>query len=217
MNQTQQARNYGQLMQRTPAVCLFLLTLALILPPLAAAKKGVDFDPALDFSKYKSFAYIGGVNTLEFRQLNPNYITDKVHAGVSQALIQRGLKEVKSEEQPDLVVRYWANSQSQIVSPSLGTWGQFGQYVSDYWAYTYDLMKSESALDASLVIDLIDVKRKDLAWRLYLEQRIADDDSIWPKVLGEISKGFASYPPTKKEIEEKKKERAEHPPKSAAQ
>jgi len=217
MNQTQQARNYGQLMQRTPVVCLFLLTLALILPPLAAAKKGVDFDPALDFSKYKSFAYIGGVNTLEFRQLNPNYITDKVHAGVSQALIQRGLKEVKSEEQPDLVVRYWANSQSQIVSPSLGTWGQFGQYVSDYWAYTYDLMKSESALDASLVIDLIDVKRKDLAWRLYLEQRIADDDSIWPKVLGEISKGFASYPPTKKEIEEKKKERAEHPPKSAAQ
>ena len=216
MKPRQQSRNNrGQLLQRAPVFCLFLLTL--MLSPLAAAKKGVDFDPGLDFSKYKSFAYIGGVNTLEFRQLNPNYITDKVHAGVSQALIQRGLKEVKPDQQPDLVVRYWANSQSQIVSPSLGTWGQFGQYVSDYWAYTYDLMRSESALDASLVIDLIDPKRKDLAWRLYLEQKIADDDSIWPKVLGEISKGFASYPPTKKEIEEKKKERAEHPPKSAAQ
>jgi len=215
MKPPQQPRNQGQLRQKAPALCLFLLTLSL--SPLAMAKKGVDFDPGLDFSKYKSFAYIGGVNTLEFRQLNPNYITDKVHAAVSQSLIQRGLKEVKPDEQPDLVVRYWANSQSQIVSPSLGTWGQFGQYVSDYWAYTYDLMRSESALDASLVIDLIDPKRKDLAWRLYLEQKIADDDSIWPKVLGEISKGFASYPPTKKEIEEKKKERAEHPPKPAAQ
>jgi len=215
MRPPQQPRDQGQLRPKAPALCLFLLTLSL--SPLAMGKKGVDFDPGLDFSKYKSFAYIGGVNTLEFRQLNPNYITDKVHAAVSQSLIQRGLKEVKSDEQPDLMVRYWANSQSQIVSPSLGTWGQFGQYVSDYWAYTYDLMRSESALDASLVIDLIDPKRKDLAWRLYLEQKIADDDSIWPKVLGEISKGFASYPPTKKEIEEKKKERAEHPPKPAAQ
>jgi hypothetical protein len=215
MTQKQGARNHRQLKKIAAALCLFLP--ALIFAPLATAKKNVDFDPSLDFSKYKSFAYLGGVNTLEFRQLNPDYITDKVHAGVSQALIAHGLKEVKTDQQPDLVVRYWANSQSQIVSPSLGSWGQFGQYVSDYWAYTYDLMKSESALDASLVIDLIDPKRKDLAWRLYLEQKIGGDDSIWPKVLGEISKGFTSYPPSKKEVEEKIKERAEHPPKPAAQ
>jgi hypothetical protein len=78
-------------------------------------------------------------------------------------------------------------------------------------------MRSESALDASLVIDLIDPNRKDLAWRLYMEQKIVDDDSIWNKVLNEISKGFESYPPSKKQIEEKRKERAEHPPKPAAQ
>ncbi len=194
-----------------------LFVLALLLAPLAFAKKNVDFDPNLDFSKYKSFAYIGGVNTLEFRQLNPDAISERVHVQVAQALIARGLKEVKPDQQPDLVVRYWANSQSSIVSPAAGTWGQFGQYVSDYWAYTYDLMKSESSLDATMVIDLIDPRRKDLAWRLYLEQKIGDDDNIWPKVLDEIAKGFTSYPPTKKEIEEKKKERAEHPPKPVTQ
>jgi hypothetical protein len=204
-----------QLRHAAAAVSLFLFIL--ILAPAVLAKMNVDFDPNLDFSKFKTFAYIGGANMLEFRQLNPNYITDRVHSGVSQALIQRGLKEVKPDEQPDLVVRYWANSQSQIVSPSAGTWGQFGPYVSDYWAYTYDLMRSESALDASLVIDVIDAKRKDLAWRLYMEQKIVDDDSIWNKVLNDISKGFESYPPSKKQIEEKRKERAEHPPKPAAQ
>jgi uncharacterized protein DUF4136 len=213
MNQIQKAGNHSQFYNATAAFFLFTL----ILSPPARAKMGVDFDPNLDFSKFKTFAYVGGAKMLEFRQLNPNYITDRVHSGVSQALIQRGLKEVKPEEQPDLVVRYWANSQSQIVSPSAGTWGQFGPYVSDYWAYTYDLMRSESALDASLVIDLIDAKRKDLAWRLYMEQKIVDDDSIWNKVLNEISKGFESYPPSKKQIEEKRKERAEHPPKPAAQ
>ena len=215
MNQTQKTRNHWQIRSAAASISLFLFTWILASPALA--KMSIDFDPNLDFSKYKTFAYIGGTNMLEFRQLNPNYITDRVHLGVSQALTQRGLKEVKPEEQPDLVVRYWANSQSQIVSPSAGTWGQFGQYVSDYWAYTYDLMRSESALDASLVIDLIDAKRKDLAWRLYMEQKIVDDDSIWNKVLNEISKGFESYPPSKKQVQEKRKERTEHPPKPATQ
>ena len=214
MNQTQKSRNRLQLKELT-AVSLLLWTL--ILAPRAMAKLHVDFDPTLDFSKFKTFAYVGGANTLEFRQLNPDLITDRVHAGVSRALTERGLKEVKPDQQPDLVVRYWANSQSQVVSPDVGSWGQFGPYITDYWAYTYDLMRAQSSLDASLIIDLIDLKRKDLAWCLYLEQKIVGDDSIWPKVLGEISKGFESYPPSKKEIEEKRKERAEHPPKPAAQ
>jgi AI-2 transport protein TqsA len=43
MKPPQQARNLGPLTQKAPVLCLFLLTL--MLSPLAAAKKGVDFDP----------------------------------------------------------------------------------------------------------------------------------------------------------------------------
>jgi hypothetical protein len=215
LNQTQKVRNHSQLNRAIATISLFLLFL--ILAPLAKAKINVDFDPSLDFSKFKTFAYIGGVNKLEFRQLDPNLISNQVHAGVSQALIQRGLKEVKPDQQPDLVVRYLANSQSKLVSAAVGDWGEFGPLIGDYWAYTYDMMTAETSLDASLIIDLIDLKRKDLAWRVYLNQKITDDDTIWPKVLGQISKGFASYPPSKKQITEKRKERAEHPPKPAAQ
>jgi len=194
------------------AVALFVSLF--VLAPRATAKTAVDFDPNLDFSKYKTFAYAGGSNALEFRELNPNYISDRVHAGVAQALVQRGLKEVRLDQQPDLVVRYWANSQSNVVAPAVGA----GDIVTDgYWAYTYDLMRAENSLDATLVIDLIDAKRKALAWRIFLEQKIVDDDSIWPKVLNEISKGFEHYPPSKKEIAEKQKERAEHPPKPPSQ
>jgi Domain of unknown function (DUF4136) len=211
MERTLQTQPHSQLSKA--AVALSLLLLTLILAPPALSKSGVDFDPNLDFSKFKTFAYIGGVNSLEFRQLNPNYITDRVHTGVSQALTARGLREVKPDQQPGLVVRYWANSQSAIVSPALGGWDQYGSFLVGDWAYTYDLMKAENSLDATLVIDLIDPQRKDLAWRLYLEQKIVDDDSIWPKVLNEISKGFEKFPPSKKDIAEKRKERAEHPPK----
>jgi hypothetical protein len=215
MKRMQKTRNHSSLHKMAAAISLFLLIL--ILAPLAIARMNFDFDPSLDFSQFKTFAYIGGVNTLEFRQLDPNLISNQVHAGVSKALTQRGLKEVRPDQQPDLVVRYMANSQSKLVSAAVGDWVQFGPYISDYWAYTYDLMSAETSLDASLIIDLIDLKRKDLAWRLYLDQKITNDDTIWPKVIGQISKGFESYPPSQKQIAEKRKERAEHPPKPPSQ
>jgi hypothetical protein len=215
MKRMQKTRNHSFLHKVAAAISLFLVVL--ILAPLAIARMNFDFDPSLDFSQFKTFAYIGGVNTLEFRQLDPNLISNQVHAGVSKALTQRGLKEVRPDQQPDLVVRYMANSQSKLVSAAVGDWVQFGPYISDYWAYTYDLMSAETSLDACLIIDLIDLKRKDLAWRLYLDQKITNDDTIWPKVIGQISKGFESYPPSQKQIAEKRKERAEHPPKPPAQ
>ncbi len=215
MNQTQKARNDCQ--RNKVAASFSLLLLTLILAPLAKARINVDFDPSVDFSKFKTFAYIGGVNKLELLQLDPNLISNDVHADVSKALMQHGLKEVKPDQQPDLVVRYLANSQSKLVSAAVGDWGPFGPLISDYWAYTYDMMSAETSLDASLIIDLIDLKRKDLAWRLYLNQKITDNDTIWPKVIAQISKGFERFPPSQKEIEEKRKERAEHPPKPAAQ
>jgi hypothetical protein len=193
-----------------------ILLWMVIVAPHAMAKSKVDFDPNLDFSKFKTFAYIGGTQMLEFRPLNPDRIKNDVHTEVAKALVAKGLVEVQPDQQPDLVVRYSANSQSKIVTGGLGAWDQLGGFEAYYWAYTFDMMQAESSLDGMLVIDLIDLKHKDLAWRLYIVDKIVDEDSIWGKVLAEIPKGFNSYPPSPKQIEEKKKERAEHPPKPPA-
>jgi hypothetical protein len=48
-----------------------MFVLILILAPFAIAKSTVDFDPNLDFSKFKTFAYIGGKNMLEIGPFNP--------------------------------------------------------------------------------------------------------------------------------------------------
>jgi hypothetical protein len=198
-----------------PAI-VAIVFLSLLLSPSSHAKTTTDFDPNLNFSAYKTFAYLGGTNLLEFRPLNPHYISDKVHEGVSQALTQRGLTEVQPDQHPDLVVRYWANSQSNLAIPDAGVFLEYSSFLGGYWAYTYDLMSTSTVLDGSLTIDLIDPKRKDLAWRVYLEQKIVDDDSIWRRVIAGISKAFEDYPPSAKQITEKKKERAEHPPKPPA-
>jgi len=162
----------------------------------------------------KSFAYIGASIPWSFAA-ESNYITDKVHAAVSQSLIQRGLKEVKPDEQPDLVVRYWPIANPDCLSLAR-TWGQIRPVRQRLLAYTYDLMRSESALDASLVIDLIDPKRKDLAWRLYLEQKspttTASGRKCWEKF-----QGFRKLPANKERNRREEKGTRGTPPKPAAQ
>ena len=69
---------------------LLLAVLMLLMSALpAAAKLAIDFDPNLDFSKFKTFAFIGGVEQVVRMQVNP-------------------------EENPDLVVRYSVNSQKGV-------------------------------------------------------------------------------------------------------
>jgi hypothetical protein len=196
------------------AISLLLSVLALMLASPVLPKTLIDFDPNLDFSKFKTFAYMGGVEHLAMMPLNPDQIRDEIHAAVTRELTKRGLKEVNPNQRPDLAVRYWVNTQAEGNYAPTGDWNGFALYMGDYWAYTIDLMNAQDIQGGSLLIDLIDVKAKNLAWRVLLEQKVLNADDVWKKVNEEISKAFASFPPSEKQREEKRKERAEHPPKS---
>ncbi len=198
------------LLARQPLIA-FLILLLLAIP--ASAKIVVDFDPGLDFSKYKTFAYIGGVDNLVMQQLNPDLINNRVHGSATRELVKKGLREVQPNENPDIVVRYWANSQTQLVVGSNFNWGVYSPYIGSYWAFTYYTVEANSGREGSLQIDLIDARRKDLTWRLYIIRKIINVDKIWKQVDGDIVKGFKSFPPSAKEVAEKQKEREEHKPK----
>lgn len=187
--------------------------LILVTTPVRA-KTVVDFDPNLDFSKYKTFAFIGGVENLLMVQVNPDLLDNQVHHAVTRELTKKGLRELQLGQNPDLVVRYWANSSQQLNVANMGNWGPYGAYIGSYWAWTFDAVSASSAREGSLLVDLIDAKRKNLAWRLYLIRKITNADKDLKKVDDEFTKAFESFPPSDKEKEEKRKERAEHPPKS---
>jgi hypothetical protein len=200
----------------TRAACSLLVSVfVLMLAPHALPKTMIDFDPNLDYSKFKTFAYLGGVEHLAMLPLNPDQIRDEIHAAVARELTKRGLKETKPDQHPDLVVRYWVSTQVGSNYAPTGDWNGFALYLGDYWAYTLDLMNAQDIQGGSLLIDLIDVKAKNLAWRMLLEQKVLNANEVWKKVNEEISKAFTSFPPSEKQREEKRKERAEHPPKPA--
>ena len=105
---------------RLPITVLFFV---LLCATAANAKMAIDFNPNLDFSKYKTLAYIGGVESHVRLQLNPELLNNRMHRAVVRQLTAKGLREVQLEENPDLVVRYWVEAESNAQVTGTAHWG----------------------------------------------------------------------------------------------
>jgi hypothetical protein len=187
---------------------LLLALLSLLSTLSATAKIATDFDPNLDFSKFKSFAFIGGVEQLVRMQLNPDLLNDRVHRAVSRELTAKGLHEATPEENPDFVVRYWANSQKNFDVAASTNWGVYGPYYGYHWGFAYYSMDTYTTHEGTLGIDLIAGNSRDLAWRMFASVKITETDpqKIWKIADSNIKNGFKRFPPSPKDIKAKKQQ-----------
>jgi Domain of unknown function (DUF4136) len=190
-----------------------ILVLLIAAIPLFA-RTVVDFDPSLDFSRYKTFAFVGPVDNMVMLEANPEIVDLRLRRAVNRELTKKGLHEVQPNQNPNLIVRYWANASQQVNIAVLGNWGPYGPYITSDWAWQYNAVTASSVKEGSLIIDLIDPHTKNLVWRVYLIRKITNADKDWNKADEDLAKAFESFPPSDKEKEERRKERAAHPPKS---
>jgi len=56
----------------------------------ATGKLAVDFNPNLDFSKYKTFAFIGGVEQTVRMQLNPAQLNNQITRPTAHTMVITG-------------------------------------------------------------------------------------------------------------------------------
>ena len=185
---------------------VFALFLSLALP--AGAKVVVDFDPGLDFSKFKTFAFLGPVENLVMTQINPDLINPQMHRMLVRELEKKGLREVNADQNPDLVVRYWAIPESQVNVAVMGNWGPYQAYVDGPWASVYSSVPPSNRRESTLILDMIEPRPKSLAWRAYVTHKLSDPEKDWKKTEEEFAEGFKSYPPSDKEKAGKHTERA---------
>jgi len=192
------------------AIRLLFAVLALFsgLALSVTAKTTIDFDPSIDFSKFKTFAYVGGVENLVSIQMNPDLINIRFHHMVVRELEKKGLREVNPGQNPDLIVRYWANPETQVDVTVMGNWGPYGPYIGSDWANVYNAVASTSRHLGTLIIDLIDPKAKALVWRVYLVRKMSDPDKDPKRAEDEFTDSFKSFPPSDKDKEVKRQERA---------
>ena len=188
--------------------CLLILLTLFGLVPLVSAKTTIDFDPRIDFSKFKTFAYLGGVENLVSIAIDPELINIRFHRMVVRELEKKGLHEVSPGQNPDLIVRYWANPETQVDVAVMGNWGVYGPYITGDWGSVFNSTSASSRHLGMLVMDLIDPKAKAPVWRAYLVRKMSDPDKDPKKCEDEFSDAFKSFPPSEKDKEEKRQERA---------
>jgi hypothetical protein len=117
-----------------------------------------DFDPATDFSKYKTWAW------MDEGPANPkiDQLTDgRIRTATEAELGRRGLGRA-DKDKADFHVKYHAAVQQKIESRpttvSVGYGFRYGSVgMSSSNVYTYN--------EGTLVLDFVDPKAKDLVWR----------------------------------------------------
>ena len=132
-----------------------------------AARVGVtnDFDHAVNFRAYKTWAWYpqqprdaenGPAKGYE------SFLDKRMRASVASEMTQKGLTEVDSA--PDIYVAYSARVEDkQQVSPYYNGMGYPYGYGYGYYGRNYSPVTQYKA--GTVVIDIIDARRKELAWR----------------------------------------------------
>jgi len=167
---------------------LALLVLGLLAAQGARAQKiTMEFDQAIDFSKYKTFAIRDGQLSSGNPALNSPLVKKQIEADIQNGLTAKGLTMVTSGP-ADLNVRYTfgAARKTEIEAYPAGWYGFGTRYVRVPYA------------EGTLVIDLRDPTTRSLVWRAIAAEEKSDATKIQGKLDDMVKKSIEKYPPKKK-------------------
>ncbi len=140
--------------------------LAALLVPLAALacsslRVSEDFDPAEDFSTYRTFTWLPVPQqpTGDYRVDNP-LLDSRIRTAVERHLSARGFQKVE-DRAPDFYVAYHLNVEEKIDVRTVNR-----GYV-DYWGYyaSWPETRVTQYDEGTLIIDVANARKKQLVWR----------------------------------------------------
>ncbi len=179
-----------------------LVTLALammLMPALAMAQKvSYDFDKTANFASFKTYALKDGT------KVGQQLIDDRIVAAIETELAAKGF--TKTESNPDVFVVYHVafDKQKDISTYSSGYGGSYGGYGWRYgggWAGGTSTTQVRDILVGTLVIDLADAKKGELAWRGMGVKEVdtqAKPEKRDKSISTAVNKIFKNYPPKPK-------------------
>jgi hypothetical protein len=174
------------------AVAAILLTPALAL----AQKVSYDFNKSATFTAYKTYAHKDGT------KVGQQLIDDRILAAIDTELAAKGFTRVESN--PDVFVVYHVafDKQKDISTYSSGYGGGYGPYGWGWggggWAGGTTTTQVRDILIGTLVIDIADAKKGELAWRGMGVKEVntqAKPEKRDKSITNAVKKIFKNYPP----------------------
>lgn len=185
---------------------LLLLALPFILASCNVTKTTVDYDPAVDFTQYKTYAF------LPWNKQSGELLTDKdkkrFREATSYELEKLGYKRI--EGKADLAVNLLLIIDQKTGTATYNDFYSSGPTVGYYygpWGYNspggvsvVGTMHSYDYEEGTLIVDLLDVKKKQLAWQGIAKKTLKSNNKGDGTAINEVmAKLFAKFPvPVKK-------------------
>jgi hypothetical protein len=176
-----------------------LLGTVLLIVSCATVQVAIDHDPAVDFTRFRTFQLVGGHLMRDgISDDNNTLVQDRIVGALRSALQGKGLHEAGAGAPADLDVGYFAGARTRTEIEAMPAYGPgFGPFwyggwwdpaYKDWWTRTYN--------EGTLVIDLVDAQTKRLVWRAYTQTEIHIPVSD-EKIREAVGKAFQSFPPHK--------------------
>jgi hypothetical protein len=183
-------------MQKTLATAATLALFASV--PLLAQKVSYDYDKSATFTAYKTYAHKDGT------KVGQQLIDDRIVAAIDEQMALKGF--TKSESSPDVFVVYHMafDKQKDISTYSSGYGGGYGAYGWGWgggWGGGTTTTQVRDILIGTLVVDIADAKKGQLAWRgmATKEVNVQTKPEKRDKAITEaMKKVFKNYPPKQK-------------------
>ena len=147
-----------------------------------------DYDRAVDFSKYKRYAWTRGT------ELSDELNHARVVRAIDAALAGKGLAKVEPSANPDVLVAYHASFDKNLeITGTAPGWGPFG-LGGDRWGSA----RVQPVVVGTLVVDISDARTKAIVWRSLASSDITPTDKPETrdnKIAKATEKMFKNYPP----------------------
>jgi hypothetical protein len=140
-----------------------LAAIALLTPVVLLAQKvSYDYDKSADFTTFKTYAHKDGT------KVGQPLIDERIVAAIDTQLAAKGF--TKAEANPDVFVVYHVafDKQKDISTFSSGYGGGYGPYGWGWgggWAGGTTSTQVRDILVGTLVVDMADAKKGQIAWR----------------------------------------------------
>ena len=177
---------------------LGMLAMALLLAPAVAAAQKVsyDYEKSADFKSFKTYALKDGT------KVGQELIDSRIVAAIDTEMAAKGFK--KTDANPDVFVVYHVafDKQKDISTFSSGYGGGYGPYGWGWggagWAGGTTTTQVRDILVGTLVIDMADAKKNQLAWRGMGVKEVdtqAKPEKRDKSINNAVKKIFKNYPP----------------------
>jgi hypothetical protein len=118
-----------------------------------------DYDPAIDFSKFKTFGWKDVEIPNDALAKNP-LLAKRVKEAVIKELKEKGYVYSESEEVDFAVVAHAGTKERMQITD----WGSYGWY-SPWWGPYGGQVDVSQYTEGTLVIDIVDMREREMAWR----------------------------------------------------